>query len=203
MADLNELLKMIPLEQLGAKLGVDAETARATASAALPSLLAGLNSNASSPEGEEALNSAIAQHDATFLDGGVDIDAVDTEDGQKIVQHALGGNQDALAASLTSAAPGGIDLGGLVKKALPILAPLVMSYLAKQTSNSSGGLGSILGGLLGSAGGNTAQGAGGIDLGGILGGLFGGAQQGSSTANPQGAGGLDLGGILGGLFGKK
>ncbi|WP_411733020.1 DUF937 domain-containing protein [Paeniglutamicibacter sp.] len=205
MADLNELLDLIPLDQLGAKLGVDAETARATAATALPSLLAGLQNNASSPEGEDALASAIKQHDATFLDGGVDIDAVDTADGQKIVQHSLGDNQSALASQLSGAAPGGVDLGALVQKALPILAPIVMAFLAKKLSSSQGGLGGLLGGLLGGQGAAGTQGAGGLDLGGILGGLFGGAgtQQGSTPAAGQGAGGLDLGGILGGLFGKK
>lgn len=204
MADLNELLDMIPLDQLGAKLGVDRDTARATAATALPSLLAGLQNNAGSPEGEDALASAIAQHDATFLDGGVDIDAVDTADGQKIVQHALGENQPALAAQLNGAAPGGVDLGSLVQKALPILAPIVMSYLAKKLSSSQGGLGGMLGGLLGSQGGASGQQPGGLDLGGILGGLIGGGNtQQQQPQQGQPAGGLDLGGILGGLFGKK
>lgn len=204
MADLNELLDLIPLDQLAAKLGVDPDTARATAATALPSLLAGLQNNAASPEGEDALASAIKQHDATFLDGGVDIDAVDTEDGQKIVQHALGDTEPALAAQLNGATPDGIDLGSLVQKALPILAPVVMAFLAKKLSSSQGGLGGMLGGLLGGQGQAGAQGAGGLDLGGILGGLLGGGntQQGS-TPTGQGAGGLDLGGILGGLFGKK
>lgn len=205
MADLNELLNLIPLDQLGAKLGVDADTARATAATALPSLLAGLQNNAASPDGADALSAAIKQHDATFLDGGVDIDAVDTNDGQKIVQHALGENQSALTAQLSGAAPGGVDLGALVQKALPILAPVVMAFLAKKVSSSSGGLGGMLGGLLGGQqGGADSQGPGGLDLGGILGGLFGGggtAQQ--QQQQGQAPGGLDLGGILGGLFGKK
>ena len=203
MADLNELLNMIPLDQLGAKLGVDADTARAAAATALPSLLAGLQNNAASPDGADALSAAIAQHDATFLDGGVDIDAVDTADGQKIVQHALGENQSALASQLSGAAGGGVDLGALVQKALPILAPLVMAFLAKQVNSSSGGLGGLLGGLLGGQGASGTQAPGGLDLGGILGGLFGGGDNAGQQQAGQGTGGLDLGGILGGLFGKK
>ena len=203
MADLNELLNMIPLDQLGAKLGVDADTARATAATALPSLVAGLQHNAASPGGADALSSAIAQHDATFLDGGVDIDAVDTDDGQKIVQHALGDNQSALTSRLSGAAPGGVDLGALVQKALPLLAPLVMSFLAKKMSSSQGGLGGMLGGLLGGQGATNSQAPGGLDLGGILGGLFGGGDNTGQQPRGQGSGGPDLGGILGGLFGKK
>ena len=160
MADLNELLNMIPLDQLAAKLGVDADTARATAATALPSLLAGLQHNAASPDGAEALSAAVTQHDAGLLDGGVDIDAVDTKDGAKIVRHALGDNQSSLASQLSGAAPAGVDLGALVQKALPILAPLVMAFLAKKMSSSSGGLGGLLGGLLGGQGAAGGQGAG-------------------------------------------
>ena len=231
MANLNDLLDLLPLDQIAGKLGVDADTARATVATALPSLMAGMQNNAASPEGADALQSAIAQHDASLLDGGVDISAVDTNDGQKIVDHVLGDNQAVLAAQLNGATPEGFDLGGLVQKALPMLAPVVMSFLAKNASSGNGGgldiggmlggllgggqqsqqsgggldLGGMLGGLLGGGQGQTAQGGeGGIDLGGMLGGLFGGGnqQQGQPQGQAQG-GGLDLGGILGGLFGQK
>lgn len=230
MTNLNDLLNLLPLDQIAGKLGVDADTARATVATALPSLMAGMQSNASSPEGAQALQSAIQQHDASLLDNGLDIEAVDVNDGQKIVNHVLGENQTALASQLSSAAPTGLDLGALVQKALPMLAPIVMSFLAKNSASaasegSSGGgldiggmlggllgggqqqgggggldLGGMLGGLLGGGGAQQAQGQGGLDIGGMLGGLLGGGQQ--QADQPQ-AGGLDLGGILGGLFGKK
>lgn len=227
MTNLNDLLNMLPLDQIAGKLGVDGDTARATVATALPSLVAGMQNNASSPEGAEALQSAIQQHDAALLDNGVDIDAVDVNDGQKIVNHVLGENQDALASQLSSAAPAGLDLGDLVKKALPMLAPLVMSFLAKNSANASaaapteGGLdiGGMLGGLLGGGGqqgggidiggmlggllgGGQQQAGGGLDIGGMLGGLLGGGGQ-EQSEQPQAGGGLDLGGILGGLFGNK
>lgn len=206
MVNLNDILDLLPMDQIAGKLGVDSDTARTTVSAALPSLLAGMQSNAASPEGAEALQAAISQHDASLVEGGVDIDAVDTDDGQKIVDHVLGDNQAVLAAQLNGATPEGFDLGGLVQKALPLLAPLVMSFLAKNASssgNEGGGGGFDLGGMLGGLFGGGQQGGaqgGGVDLGGLLGGLLGGDSQQSSSAQ---SGGLDLGGILGGLFGKK
>lgn len=213
MADLNQLLDLLPLDQIAGKLGVDQDTARATVATALPSLVAGMQNNAASPEGASALQNAIAQHDAALIEGGVNIEAIDTDDGQKIVDHVLGENQAVLAAQLNGATPEGFDLGGLVQKVLPMLAPVVMSFLSKNASSAAvaggegngGGLdlGGMLGGLLGGGQGQSQQG-GGLDLGGMLGGLFGGGnqQQGLQQGQQQ-AGGLDLGGILGGLFGKK
>lgn len=199
MPNLNDLMELLPMDQIAGKLGVDSETARTTVATALPSLVAGMQKNADSPEGANALQSAIQQHDAAMLEGGVDIDAVDTNEGQKIVNHVLGDKQTALAAQLNGATPDGFDLGGLVQKALPMIAPVVMAYLAKNAASSAGGggLGSLLGGLLG--GGQPSGQAGGLDLGGMLGGLFGGGAQ----QQGQQGGGPDIGGMLGGLFGKK
>lgn len=197
MADLNELLDLLPLDQIAGKLGVDKDQALAAVQTALPSLLAGMQSNASSDEGANALASAIAGHSPDLVEGGVDLDAVDEADGQKIVNHVLGPQQEVLVSQLNGATPEGFDLGGLVQKALPMLAPVVLSFLSKKSAGDpqqqEGGIGDLIGGLLG---GGQQQG-GGIDLGGMLGGLLGGGGSGAQ------GGGLDLGGMLGGLFGKK
>ena len=207
MTNLNDLLNLLPLDQIAGKLGVDGDTARATVATALPSLVAGMQNNASSPEGAQALQSAIQQHDASLLDNGLDIEAVDVNDGQKIVNHVLGENQSALVSQLSNAAPAGLDLGALVQKALPLLAPIVMSFLAKNSasagSEASSGGGLDIGGMLGGLLGGGQQGAGGLDLGGMLGSLLGGGggQQAQQAQQAQGDGGLDLGGMLGGLLG--
>ena len=147
-----------------------------------------MQANASSPEGADALRSAIAQHDDALLEGGVDLDQVDEQDGEKIVNHVMGDNRTALAAQLNGATPEGFDLGGLVQKALPLLAPLVMSFLAKGGGQQSGGRRrdrprrparrTVLGrsGRPGRPAGGGRR-TGGIDLGGLLGGLLGGGQQ--------------------------
>ncbi|GAA2556479.1 hypothetical protein GCM10009861_15520 [Neomicrococcus aestuarii] len=202
MSDLQEILKLVPTDQLAQALGVDEQSAEAALRAAVPSLLAGMQSNAASPEGAESLAGALANHSNDLVDGSVNIDQVDTQDGSKIVSHVLGDREELLANQLSGAnTAAGIDLGSLVRKALPILAPIVLSYLAKKWSErggatgsgqaaapeatQGGGLGDLLGGLLGGV------------LGGTAGGSTGGTttQSGSASANP-----LDdlLGGLLGG-----
>jgi hypothetical protein len=119
---------------------------------------------------------------------------VDTADGEKIVSHVFGDQQDQVASQLAGAANLGGTGGDLVRRLLPILAPIIMSYLAKKIlgGQQGGGQASPLPGGTGDGG----AGAGGIDLGSILGGILGGAAGGGG----QGQGGLGdiLGGILGG-----
>jgi hypothetical protein len=124
---------------------------------------------------------------------------VDTADGEKIVSHVFGDQQDQVASQLAGAANLGGAGGDLVRRLLPILAPIIMSYLAKKILGGQqvGGQASPLPGGTGAGGtGDGGAGAGGIDLGSILGGILGGAAGGGG----QGQGGLGdiLGGILGG-----
>lgn len=189
MTDLREILEQIPVDQVAGLLGTDRESARAAIEAAVPTLLTGMQSNAQAPGGAASLESALAQHQGGLAEGGVDAAQVDTADGEKIVSHVFGGQQDQVAQQLAGSANLGGVGGDLVRKLLPILAPIVMSYLANK----------ILGGrnaqAEGGAGGNAAGGPGGIDLGSILGGILGGGSQGA----PGTQGGL--GDILGGMFG--
>ncbi|MDQ0756957.1 DUF937 domain-containing protein [Arthrobacter sp. B3I4] len=183
MTELQGILGQIPVDQLAGMLGTDRQTAQAAVEAAVPTLLAGLHDNAQAPEGAASLESALGQHDNGLVDGGVDAAQIDTADGEKIVDHVFGGRQDQVASQLAGTAPLGGVSRDLVRRLLPLLAPIVMSYLAKK----------VLGGSR-SGGGAGAGGAGGIDLGGILGGILGGAA---------GGGGLGggLGDILGGVLG--
>ena len=143
------------------------QTAQAAVEAAVPTLLAGMHNNAQAPDGAASLESALGQHQDGLVDGGVDVSQVDTADGEKIVSHVFGGQQDQVASQLAGTAQLGGVGGDLVKKLLPILAPIVMSYLANK----------VLGGRGGRSGADAGGGggAGGLDLGGILGGLLGGA----------------------------
>lgn len=201
MSDLNEILNLVPTDQVAQALGVDEQSAEAAIRAAVPSLLAGMQSNAGSPEGADALAGALADHSNDLASGSVDLGQVDTADGEKIVNHVLGDRQDLLANQLSGAnTAAGLDLGSLVRKALPILAPIVLSYLAKKWSER-GGSSSAVPTDSGQAGG---QGGGlGDLLGGLLGGVLGGgaATQGGGQGSAQGSGNpLDdlLGGLLGG-----
>jgi len=114
--------------------------------------------NAEDPAGAASPTEALGQH--------VD----DAADGEKIVHHVFGDNEGAVVNQLG---------GGLVAKVLPLLAPVVMGFLAKSVLGKGGGggdaararpggLGDVLGGLLGAGKGGGLGG-----LGDVLGGLLG------------------------------
>ena len=173
MATIDDLLAQIPMDQLARQLGVTPDQAEELARQALPALVGGMEANAQTPGGDTSLAEAIRQHDDGLLDGGVDLDQVDTVDGYKIVSHVFGDNRDQVISRL-----GGGGKESMMSRLLPLLAPLVMSFLAKK----AGG---------GAAGGSGAGSTGGGGIGDLLGGLLGGGS---------GGGGLDdlLGGLLGG-----
>lgn len=174
MAGLDDILTMIPIDRLASKLGVDPDTAAQAVEQGGGAILTGLQKNAQSPDGAAALQKALGQH--RDLGDSVDVDNVDTEDGEKILRHVFGEREQAVKQTLTEAPQtAGIDFG----KLLPMLAPVVMGLLAKKQQpageaqaqeSAGGGIGDLIGGLLG---GGQQQG-GGLDIDGLLGGLFGG-----------------------------
>ena len=190
MSAVDEIMQQIPLGRLASQLGTDEQTAGAAVQQALPALLGGLHANAQDPAGAASLEGALGEHSAGLIDGGVDLDQVDASQGQKIVGNIFGGNTDGVAQSL-GANLGGGDQSDLMRRLLPLLAPIVMSYLAKRMGGGSGA-----GGLLGSLLGGATGGSGGGQIGDVLGGLLGGqGQQPGAAGNPV----TDmLGGLLGG-----
>jgi hypothetical protein len=189
MSAVDEILSQIPLQQLAGQLGVDPQTAEQATRQALPALLGGIQANTADPGGAASFAQAVQQHDGSLVDGGVDLSQVDTGVGQQIVGHVFGENQGQVVNQL--GAIGGVGGQALIQKLLPILAPIVMSYLASKLlggggaaapaapAAGGGGIGDVLGGLLGSVlggGGGAAQSAG-PDLGSLLGGLLGGGRK--------------------------
>jgi hypothetical protein len=203
MAGYDEVLAQIPMADLAARLGVDPATAADMSRQAIPALLAGMGANALDPAGAASLRTALGQHDPSEIEGGVDLDAVDEQDGDRIVRHVFGDNTDAVVAKLGAAGPGG---GGAMQRLLPMLAPIVMASLAKQMTqprggqpptSGGGGLGDVLGGMLGGGGGASGGG-----VGDLLGGMLGGGGRGTGgVGSAGGAGGDLLGGLLDGLLG--
>lgn len=178
MAGLDDILKMLPVDQIASKLGVDPAVAQQAIEQGGGAILSGLQKNAETPEGSAAIEKALGKH-AGVADS-VDLDGVDTADGEKILAHVFNGNEQEVAQKLTDAPQtAGIDFG----KLLPVLAPIVLGLLAKkqapaepaqqQASGAGGGIGDIIGGLLG---GGQQSGGNGIDIGGLLGGLLGGSK---------------------------
>jgi hypothetical protein len=169
MFDLDELLTTLPLDELAQRVGATPEEVEAATRNALPALLMGMGANTQDPAGEASLASALGQHDPRLIQDGVNLDEVDEADGAKIAHHVFGDNEEQVINQL-----GGLGGGNaLIQKLLPILAPIVMSWLAgklmgmdraqgqpqasqpqasqPQASQptSGGGLGDILGQILG------------------------------------------------------
>ena len=187
MAAYDDIIANIPISDLAKRLGVDEGTARQAVDEALPALLGGMGANAQDPAGAASLEHAVQQHPAQLFEGGVNLDEVDEQDGDKIVHNVFGSNTDQVVQKL--GASGGADQG-LIQKLLPILAPIVLSFLAGKFMNrqqapaqadaaptgGGGGIGDILGGLLG---GGSSGGGGGMfgGIGDLLGGLLGGGRR--------------------------
>jgi len=197
MADLDDLLAQIPTQEIAMKLGADEGEVASAIQTLIPVMVGGLQQNAQDPNQTQKIESAANNHAASgLLDGGVSVDQVDENDGQKAIAKIFGGNDN------TQVAAAGQRRGDLLKRLLPILAPIVLAYIGKQLTGGgaapaggqtqtqaagSGGLGDVLGSILGGASG----GGGNNPLGSILGSVLGGNQGGS------------LGSILGGLLGGK
>lgn len=122
---------------------------------AMPVLMQAMKRNASTPQGAEGLLSAInGKHDGSILDnlgglfeGGVDDNVM--QDGEKILGHVLGGNQQNVSNALS--AKSGMDASS-VANILKVAAPLLMGVLGKQAKQTpvtgTSGIESLLGGLM-------------------------------------------------------
>ncbi len=181
MSSIDDILANIPINSLADQLGVDPATAESAVREALPALVGGMQANAADPQGAASLAGAVENHSPKLVDGGVNLDDIDTGDGEKIVSHVFGQNTDAVAQTL------GGNLGGnsdLIQKLLPILAPIVLSYLsqrmrggATQADPAGGGLNDLLGSILGGLSGGQGQNQGGGGIMDVLGGLLGGGRR--------------------------
>lgn len=174
---------------------------------ALPVLMQAMKRNASTPQGAEGLLGALSsKHDGSILDnlgglfgGGVDSNILN--DGEKILGHVLGNKQQNVANTL--GVKSGMDAGSvaqILKVAAPILMGILGNQAKQQNVSNSGGIESLLGGLLGGSSAKNEQsflesildadGDGSVidDVAGMV--LGGNKKKGG------------LGGLLGGLFGK-
>jgi hypothetical protein len=189
----DDIVAQLPMASLAGQVGSDQQTTEAAVRQVLPALLGGLHANAQDPAGASSLAGALGQHSPDLVAGGVDLAQVNPDEGSKIVSNIFGGQTDQVAQTL------GGSLGGqtgLVQKLLPLLAPIVLSYLTQRLGGQAqagqgGGLADLLGGVLGGQGAAPGGGA----LGGMLGGLLGGGGGQGGASSP------GLGDVLGGLLG--
>ncbi|CAM3952609.1 MULTISPECIES: DUF937 domain-containing protein [Tsukamurella] len=171
MSDLDDLLKSIPLADIAAQLGVSQDVASEAVNQTVPTLLAGL----------QAQDTTEAPTDLA--------QAADNGNGQQIVSSLFGDKTDDVAAAAAAPLSSGVT-NDLVKQLLPILAPIVISFVMKKLS----------GGTAAQPQQQQAPAGNGDLLGSILGNMIGG---GNTSGNAGNAAGNVLGGILGGLLNRK
>jgi hypothetical protein len=147
------------IQQLSQHIGAQStEQTEAAASGIISTLVAGLNKNASTPEGANALVSAIDRdHDgsiledvAGFLLGGKQASNSNALNGAGILGHILGGKQSNATDMIGKAT--GMDSGQITKLMIS-LAPMVLAALGKARSQEGLGvenIGSILSGSVNS-----------------------------------------------------
>jgi hypothetical protein len=200
MAGLDDLFNQIPVADIASKLGADQGEVTQAIQTLVPTLLGSLQENvqADDIDSTELESAVVAEGESDLLTGGVSVDQIDEGQGNQLIASLFGGNDtNQVASALAGAGAGG---GDLIKRLLPMLAPIVLAYVGKQFAQKNsagagagaqaapgGGLGDVLGSILGGAGGGGGA-AGNNPLGSILGSVQGGGQGGA------------IGNILGGLL---
>ncbi|MEX0581116.1 MAG: DUF937 domain-containing protein [Mycobacterium sp.] len=199
MAGLDDLYNQIPVADIASKLGVDQGEVNQAIQTLVPTLLGSIHENvqADDIDSTELESVVVAEGESDLLTGGVNVDQLDEGQGNQLIASLFGGNDtNQVASALSGAGAGG---GDLIKRLLPMLAPIVLAYVGRQFAQRNtadagagaqaapgGGIGDVLGSILGGGGGAT--GGGNNALGSILGGVLGGNQGGA------------IGNILGGLL---
>jgi hypothetical protein len=200
MAGLDDLFNQIPVADIASKLGADPGEVNQAIQTLVPTLLASIHENvqADDIDSTELESAVVAEGESDLLTGGVNVDQIDEGQGNQLIASLFGGNDtNQVASALSGAGAGG---GYLIKRLLPMLAPIVLAYVGKQFAQKNsagagaqaqaapgGGIGDVLGSILGGGAGG-AGGGGNNALGSILGGVLGGNQGGA------------IGNILGGLL---
>ena len=192
MSDIDGLLALIPVGAIAQKLGIPEDVARGAVSQVVPTLLGGMAANAKNVSGAASLEKALAAHSGAVpgpavgdlrLNGDGDGDG----DGEKIVSNVFGSKKNDVVTAVASTGDSNIT-EDIIAKVLPIVAPIVIGWLASQffgkkqaapaepaaAPASSGGIDDLLGNLLGGSQGGSQ---GGDILGSVLGGLLGGGKR--------------------------
>ena len=180
MSDLDGLINLIPIGDIAKKLGIDENIAKAAVAVAVPAIVGGLAANAKDAGGAKSLENALGHHADKKV---TSLDDVDVADGEKIVKNVFGSTADDVAAA-AGAKAGGPDIGAIVAQILPIIAPIVLAFVAQQFAGKQAApapaaeapaatgtdIGSLLGGLIASPAGQDL-------ISGALGGLLGGGRK--------------------------
>jgi hypothetical protein len=189
MDDLSGLINLIPIGDIAKKIGVDESVARAAVAVAVPAIVGGLAANAKDDKGAQSLEKALGHHKGR---APKKLDEIDEHDGEKIVANVFGAKKNdvvkaaASKVDVTAASKAdGPDIGAIVAQVLPIIAPIVLAFVANQfmgakteaapepeaaPASSGNPLADMLGGLISSPQGQEL-------ITGALGGLLGGGRK--------------------------
>jgi hypothetical protein len=128
--ELQQQLGSGTVQQLSSQLGVTPEATSNAISMALPILLGGLSSNASTPQGAAALDQALDAHDGSILGnlGGLLGGGAGGGIGGAILGHILGSKRPPVEEGIGRAT--GMD-AAKVGQLLMLLAPIVMGILGR------------------------------------------------------------------------
>ncbi|MEG1548399.1 MAG: DUF937 domain-containing protein [Clostridia bacterium] len=150
----NELTKQLmddnSVKALSKTSGAKPKQVETIINAAVPMLLQGMRSNASSSKGAESLLGALTSHagDDTS-DIGAFLEKADINDGSKILGHLLGGSKEKIETGIAKKT-GTSDKQ--VSDILSSLAPALLSLMGsktQETGTKADGLGGLVGNLLG------------------------------------------------------
>jgi len=160
--DTNQMLQQTgAVEAISRELGVDPATAKAGASALLPSILSGFQNPVATPDAAPAqsafpglgglgglLGTIGGLGGGSLLDNVTSNEPTEVDKGNQILGQLFGSKDGSRAIAASAAAQSGVQ-PSLLKKMLPILAMVAAGYVMKQASQGKGGLGGALGGILG------------------------------------------------------
>lgn len=153
------------IAQIGQQLGTDPATTQKAVDAALPALVGGMANTAQQPQGESELQTLVSSHGGGLLGNiGSMISGGGASGG--ILGSILGQHQPAVEDGVQQASGMSSDK---TKQLLMMLAPIVLSALAKRTSGSNG-----MGDVLKQDAAQAHQQTQGGPMGGVLGKILGG-----------------------------
>ena len=153
---LNQLLTKDTIAQLAKGTKADEGQVESLLTSALPVLMQNMANNASTKEGKDSLAKALSQHAAKTNTTNVTtlLKQADTNDGEKILGHLLGGSKNDITDAL--AAKSGLSSKNTLML-LATLAPVLMGLVGNEKEKSAkkddgldlGDLISVMGGLSG------------------------------------------------------
>lgn len=188
--DMNQMLQQTgAVEAMSRELGIDSATAKAGATALLPSILSGFQNPVAAADTGPAqsafpalgglgglLGTIGGLGGGSLLDNVTSNEPTEVDKGNQILGQVFGSKDGSRAIAASAAAQSGVQ-PSLLKKMLPILAMIAAGYVMKQASQGQGGMGGALGGVLAGQSKPSSEQAGAApsSSGGILDDLIGAA----------------------------